>query len=172
MQAALIITCRKCWSYLPNSQLLLVLLFSFAVILGQILPLQAGHSGFGDSELIEICGGEDGSYFIDASQNSEGSEQGHDCSDCSLCTISGNGANGVPAAGSDMVQLSAVVELAFSPEYTVFTDCPEKHWSISRAPPIEYINRFYILHNSFSLNHLHNKNLEDAQTSQVGTSWV
>lgn len=163
-------TCKNCRDDFRKSRSFLILLLAFAVIIGQVLPMQAGQLALGGSEWIEICGGENGSYFIQAGQSGGDSKQNHDCDDCSLCAVSGNGANIVPVIGRNMFQLSVFADVAFSQDYTVFTDRPEKHWYTSRAPPNKCINRIPSLSKSVSLKLLHDDYSEGAQTSQAGTS--
>jgi len=162
-------TCKNFWDNLRKSRSFLVLLLSFAVIVGQVFPMQASHLRYADSDWIEICGGENGSYLIQAGQPGEGSKQDHDCSDCSLCAGFGNGANIAPVTGRDMLQLSVFADFAFAQDYAVFTDRPEKHWSTSRAPPYKSINRIPVLSNPVSLKPLQNEYPEGVQPSQAGT---
>ena len=163
-------TGKNCWDVLRTSQLVLILLLSSAVIIGQVFPMQAGHLRLGDSDWIEICGGENGSHFIQAGQSGEGSKRNHDCNDCSLCAGSGNGANIVPATGRDIFRLSVFADFAFAQDYTVFTDRPEKYWSTSRAPPNGCINGIPVLRHSVFLKPSHDDYSEGVQTNQAGTS--
>lgn len=130
----------------------------------------ASHLSSADSGWIEICGGEDGSYFVQTNQNGEGQEQGHDCNDCSLCVVSWNGANAVPTTYNDVFQQSAGLGFAFPRHYSVVTDFPEKHWSTSRAPPIVSIKKDIEVRNTFFLNRLYSEYFEDAPKSQAGIS--
>ncbi|MGR3662859.1 MAG: hypothetical protein ACU0CA_17020 [Paracoccaceae bacterium] len=158
---------KNCWEYLWKPQSFFVLLLSFSVLIGQVLPMQAAHLMLAESGWVEICGGEDGSYLIKSDQNGEGSEQGHDCNDCSLCTVSANGMNAVPATGGEMFQLSVFANVVFPQDYAFLTDCPEKNWSTSRAPPHKSTKRMPILRKSFSLNLLHSEYSEGASTCRA-----
>ena len=130
--------------------------------------MQASHSAPGNSGWIEICGGEDGSFFIQADQDGEGQDPSHDCNDCSLCAVSWNGANAVPATKNDVIQLSTDFGFAFPQHFNVVADCPEKHWSTSRAPPDQSANRKTILSNAFTFRPLQNAISDGAPTIHLG----
>jgi len=163
-------TSKNCWDILRASRLILILLLSSAVMMGQVFPMQAGHLRLGDSGLIEICGGENGSYFIQAGQTDDDSKPNHDCNDCSLCASAGNGENIVPASGNGLIQHSVFVDFPLVRGSNVFIDRPEKYWSLSRAPPNKSINRIPALRTSVFLKPLRGDFSEGVHISQAGTS--
>ncbi len=163
-------TCQNCWSKLRSFRLVFAILFSVALIVGQASPMQARHLAAGDSEWIEICGGDDGSYFVQIDQDGESQDQHHDCKNCSLCAVAGSGANAVLAANGGIVYLSVVMNVGFPLHFSVVTDRPEQLWSSSRAPPTKRTKQNSLFCSSFFQKILHRDFYVSARINRVRTS--
>ena len=105
------------------------------VLLAQVLPMNAGHGG-GSGDWLEICGGEDGSYYI---QLDDGSElpAPTECQHCDACMLF-TGANGLTTIRDQFLQAPSDYGVAvFGVAQTAGLAGSEQYWAACRGPPLE-----------------------------------
>lgn len=118
-------------------------ILSLAVLLGQVLPMQADHSNAG---WMEICGGEDGSYFVQLADGSGG--QGQECTHCSACMLAGSSPASTPPKIAGLTLEPKLIELPLATHPAPVTSHPEQFWSACRGPPLEGTEKSMINHGS------------------------
>lgn len=107
---------------------------SLALVFAQSMPMSASVSG--DGTWIEICGGEDGSYFI---QQDDGTPQHTpmECVHCDGCLMVSNISNAhEPSDWFLSVPLGAS-HVIFSPAQTTGLAGAEQYWAACRGPPLQ-----------------------------------
>jgi len=127
---------QRRWSNRLGGRWVLSIMLSIAILLGQSMPLLAGHSSGPSQGWVEICG-DGGSYFIRIGE--DGQEQTPDCLHCVSCLASSGDASGPPLrpqSVADQVAFTQVVHAVYQP---ILPDNPEQYWSACRGPPIEDI---------------------------------
>lgn len=112
-------------------RLVLAIVFSVVIILGQAMPAMAGFASNGSGIWVEICS--DGETYL-AEIGQEG-EKSHECTHCPLCLV-----------WNGDLQLSHPSDTARAqPDYTTAIHSfdlaklnagPEQYWSLCRGPPI------------------------------------
>lgn len=95
--------------------------------------MQAGHAANGSSGWIEICGGENGSYFVETEPGS--GENNQSCEHCSFCVTTTNTTAAVVVQRADVLFLVAATEIIHPVDQVFLAPGPEKYWSPCRGPP-------------------------------------
>ncbi len=112
-------------------RLVLAIVCSVAIVLGQAMPAMAGFASNGSGIWVEICS--DGKTYL-AEIGQEG-EKSHECTHCPLCLVWNGDLQLSHPSDSSRTQ----------PDYTTATHSfdlaklnagPEQYWSLCRGPPI------------------------------------
>lgn len=124
-------------------QLLHTAMLALAVLLAQVLPMQAAQS---DGGWMEICGGDEGSYFVQLEDGSSGQE--HGCTHCSACLLATSTATTIPPKIDNLILQLKLIDVPLAVQLTPVTSHPEQYWSACRGPPLEGTEKSMIHHGS------------------------
>jgi len=121
------------WSIRFGARWLLSVMLGITILLGQTIPLMAGHSSDSPQGWVEICG-EGGSYFIQI--GADGQEQAPQCVHCDTCLIPSGDAPGIQTKAPALATLVDFMQINHSEYQPVLPVNPEQYWSACRGPPI------------------------------------
>lgn len=109
----------------------LCVVLSVAVFFAQSMPMNAESGSW-----MEICGGEDGSYFIQLDNNAPHPASG-DCEHCDSCLLMSNTLTVNITPEWAVFAPSGIGALSFDLAQTVGLAGAEQYWSACRGPPLE-----------------------------------
>lgn len=117
-------------------RLVLSIVLSIAVLLGQSIPAMAGHGSNMSANWVEICG-DGGSYFIEIGE--DGQKQAPECTHCDYCLTPVGDTQAVHSTQHSGLALIYFTNISYSTDPAGLPDSPEQYWSACRGPPIASI---------------------------------
>lgn len=156
---------NRCRTILLSLQYVLTGVFALAILLSQAVPMQAAHSGDG---WIEICGGDEGSYFIQIGEDTGSGNR--DCAHCDYCLTPGSSAVAHFPNFSGINFTLKFVDLSLPDFDETPAPNPAQYWPANRGPPIESNISTMTNHNSYDI-YLHFGSDIDSSLNNRGLLW-